>query len=137
MHRYAGAHLADRAEAPDPNRAAIGDVRVGDGLPARRQHVGEVEKALIRRTFWYFDRPEVGLRHAKVLGLPARDGAVDVRVAEEARAPAAPEEARGLGKLARIARVLALGVELLVAEVTVPAGDVEGDDHAVARRDVL
>ena len=33
--------------------------------------------------------------------------------------------------------VLALGVQVLVAEKAVPAGDVEGDDDAVARRYVL
>ena len=132
VHRYAGAHLADRTETPYPDRPALGNVRVGDGLPGSRQHVGEVEEPLVRGSFGHFDRSEVGLGHAQVLGLPARDGAVDVGVSEEARPPAASQEVHGLGELTLIARVLALGVQLLVAEVAVPAGDVEGDHDAVA-----
>src|SRR3712207_7822273 len=40
---------ADRAKSPDADGAPLRDVRVGDGLPARRQHVGEVEEALVGR----------------------------------------------------------------------------------------
>src|ERR687897_1650247 len=79
----------------------------------------------------------MGLGHSQVLGLSARDGAVDVGVTEEARPPAASQEVHGLGELALIARGLALGVEFLVAEVAVPARDVEGDHDAIAGRDVL
>src|ERR671911_1507203 len=79
----------------------------------------------------------MGLGHSQVLGLSARDGAVDVGVTEEARPPAASQEVHGLGELALIARVLALGIQFLVAEVAVPAGDVEGDHDAVTWRDLL
>src|SRR5215207_4988041 len=89
VHRYAGAHLADRAETPNPCGPALGNIRVGNSLPARRQDVGEVQEPLVRGSFGYFDRPEVRLGHAHVLGLSARDGAVDVGVSEEARPPAA------------------------------------------------
>ena len=58
-------------------------------------------------------------------------------ITEEARPSAASQEVHGLGEPPRIARVLALGVELLIAEVAVTAGDVEGDHYTVARRDVL
>jgi len=64
--------------------------------------------------------------------LAAGDGAVEVRVPEEARALASPQKACGLGEFAPISRVLALGVELFVAEVAVAAGDVEGDHDPVA-----
>jgi hypothetical protein len=79
----------------------------------------------------------VGLRDAQVLRLPAGDGAVDVRVPEEARAPAASEEVDRLGELAVVAGGLALGLEVLVAEIAVAAGDIEGDHDAVARGDVM
>jgi hypothetical protein len=52
----------------------------------------------------------MGLGHSQVLGLPARDGAVDVGVTEEARPTAASQEVHGLGELVLIARVLALGI---------------------------
>jgi hypothetical protein len=60
-----------------------------------------------------------------------------VGVTEEARPPAASQQVHGLGQFALISRVLALGVEFLIAEIAVPAGDVEGDHDAVAGRDVL
>jgi hypothetical protein len=43
----ADAHLADRTEPVDRERAAIGNVRVCDGLPGRREHIGQVEEALV------------------------------------------------------------------------------------------
>jgi hypothetical protein len=41
------AHLPDRPEAVDRERAAFRRVGVRHGLPRRRQHVGEEEEALV------------------------------------------------------------------------------------------
>src|SRR6185295_15585820 len=102
--------------------AALGDIRELDGLPGRRQHVGQVEEPVVRRALWDLDRAELSLWHAQVLGLAARDLAIELGVAEERRP----------GSGVSVLRRLALGEELLVAHPAVPAGDVERDDHSVA-----
>src|SRR5215218_1609345 len=131
------AHLPDRPEAPDAQSASLRDIRVDDRLPGGGEHVGEVEEAFVGRAFGYLYGTEVRLGDAQVLGLPAGDRAVDVGVAEQARALAPPEQARRLGELAPVSRPLALGVELPVAEVAVPARDVERDDDPVSGLYVL
>ena len=55
------AHLADRPEAPHADGGPGLHVGVRHCLPCRRQHVGEVEEAVIGRPVGYFDRPEVRL----------------------------------------------------------------------------
>ena len=82
----ARAHVADRAEAEDRDRAAVGDVRVLDRLPRGGQDVGEVDEAVVRRALGHLDRPVLGLRHAQELGLAAGHLAVELRVAEQRRA---------------------------------------------------
>jgi hypothetical protein len=126
QERDAPGHLADRAEPVDGERPARGDVRVLHGLPGRRQHVGQEQEALVGRALGDLDGAEMGLRHAQVLGLPAGHAAVEVRVAEEARA---------LAVLVAGGR-LALREQRLLAVEAVPAGDVERDDDAVAGGDV-
>ena len=64
-------------------RAAVGDRRVLDRLPGGRQHVGEVEEALVGRALGHLDRPVLRLRHAQELGLAAGHLAVELRVAEQ------------------------------------------------------
>jgi DNA end-binding protein Ku len=68
----------------------------------------------------------VRLRNPQQLGLPPRDLAVELRVAQQR------------GSLALLADLggLALGVELLVAHEAAAAGDVEGDDHPITGRDL-
>jgi hypothetical protein len=120
-------HLADRPEAEHEQAAAgADDVGVLDRLPRGRQHVGEEHEAVVGRAFGDLDRPVVGLRHAQVLRLAAGDLAVELGVAEERRA----------GAVLVVLRRLALRLQALVAHEAVPAGDVERDDHAVARGDV-
>ena len=83
-----GRHVADRAGADDQQRAALLDVGVLDGLPRRGQDVGEEEEAVVRRAVRHLDRQRVAERHAQHLGLAAGHLAVELAVAEEARAGA-------------------------------------------------
>jgi len=86
----------------------------------------EEEVALVGPALRHLDRPELGLRHAQVLGLAARNLSVHLRVAEERSA---------LVVLMDLGR-LTLGEVLPLAHPAVPAGDVEGDDDAVAGLDL-
>ena len=56
------AHLPDRAEPEDGQRAALGHVRVLDRLPRRREDVGEVDEAVVGRALGHLDRAELRLR---------------------------------------------------------------------------
>ena len=69
---------------------------------------------------------ELRLRHPKVLGLPARNLAVELGVAEQ----------RGAHALVADLRRLALRVELLVAHVATAARDLERDDDPVTDRQI-
>ena len=121
-----GGHLADGAQAQHGQRAALGRSRVLHGLPRGGHHVGEVQPALVLTGVRHLDGAVVGVRDAQVLGLPARHGAVEPRVAQERRAAAVLADLGGL----------ALRLQALAAHVAVPAGDVERDDHAVPGLDV-
>ncbi len=121
-----GGHLADRAEAEHGDRPAVRDVRPLDGLPRGRQHVRQVDEPLVRRPLRHLDGPEVRLRDAQVLGLPAGHLPVQLGVAEQRRPRAVLADLRRL----------ALRVQLHAAHVAAAAGDVERDDHAVAGLDV-
>ena len=81
--RDARAHLADRPEAEHEDGLAVGHVGVLDRLPGGRQHVGEVDEAVVGRAFGHLDRPVLRLRHAQELGLAAGHLAVELRVAEQ------------------------------------------------------
>jgi hypothetical protein len=113
--------------APVPERRAcrLGHGRVLDALPGRRQDVGEVDEALVRRAVGHLDRQRVAERDAQELGLAARDLPVELRVAEQRRA---------LVVLVHLRR-LALRVEPVAAHPALLAADVERDDDAVARLD--
>jgi hypothetical protein len=76
MVRDPRAHVADRAETEHDDGAAVRDARVLDRLPAGRQHVGEVDEAVVRRAFRHPDRAVVREGDAQELGLSARDLAV-------------------------------------------------------------
>ena len=121
------AHLADRAEAEYGDAARLRDLGVLDGLPRGRQHVGQVDEAIVGRSFRHLDRAVVGLRDAQVLGLATRDLAVELCVAEQGGPRALVAD---LGRLA-------LGLEAVVAHPARAAGDVERDHDAVALGDVL
>jgi hypothetical protein len=120
-------HLPDRPEPEDRDRPALRDRRVLDRLPRRRQDVGEEDEALVRRPLRDLDRAEMGHRDAQVLGLAARDLAVEFRIAEQ----------RGARSLIAILGRLTLRVEPLPAHPAASAGDVERDHHAVAGLDLL
>ena len=117
--------VASWPTGPSPKTARVspaGDVGVPNGLPGRGQDVGEVEVALVGHALGHLDRPELRLRHAQQLGLPARHRAVQRRVAEQGRA---------LALLAHLGG-LALGVQAARAHPAGPAGDVERHDDPVA-----
>ena len=114
-------HVADGPQAQHGDRSAVGDVSVRDRLPGRRQHVGQVDEPRIRWSFRNFDVGELGLRDAQQFGLAAGDFAVELRIAEQRRPHALVPHLGGF----------TLRVELLAAHVTVPAGDLEGDDDPV------
>src|SRR5215210_5264380 len=119
------AHLADGTEAEDRHATPLRDAGVLDGLPARRQHVREVDEPLVghpRALLGDLYGDELGLRDAQELGLPARHLAVEFGVAEKLGARAVLVDLRRL----------ALGVEPLVAHKAVPAAYVERQDHPVA-----
>ncbi len=119
-------HVADRAGAEDEERAALGDVGVLQRLPRGRQHVGEEEEAVVGVLVRHLDRQEVREGDAEVLRLPAGDLAVELAVAEEARA----------GAVLVVLRGLALAVEALPAHPARAAADVERYDDAVAYAEV-
>jgi hypothetical protein len=66
------AHLADGSEPEDDHRASRRDGGEVDRLPRRWQDVGQEEEAFVGRPVGHLDRPELRLRDAQVLGLPAR-----------------------------------------------------------------
>ncbi len=126
QERHPAAHLADRAEAVDGHGAAGGDGRVVHCLPGRRQHVREVDEAIVGRPVRHLDGAVVRLRDAQELGLASGHLAVQLRVAEQRRA---------LALLAHLRR-LALRLQVLVAHVAMTARDVERDHDAIAGSDV-
>ena len=84
---------------PSPStatRAAVGHVGVLDRLPGGRQHVGEVDEAVVGRALGHLDRPVLRLRHPQVLGLAAGHLAVQLGVAEQRGARALLAHLRGL-----------------------------------------
>ena len=125
-HAHAGRHVTDRSGAEDEQRAAVGHVGVLQALPRGRQDVGEEEEPVVGVLVRHLDGQEVGERDAEVLRLAAGDLAVELAVAEEARA----------GAVLVVLRGLALAVEALVAHPARAAADVERHDDAVADLEV-
>ena len=78
--------LPDRAAAPDRDDVAGLDAAVLGRHVAGREDVGQEQDLLVAQAVRDLDRPDVGERHADVLRLAARVAAVEVRVAEQARA---------------------------------------------------
>jgi hypothetical protein len=116
------AHLSDRSEPEDRDRALLGDRRELHRLPRGRKHVGEENEALVRRPLGNLDRAEVRVRDPHELRLTSRDLTVELCVTEQ----------RATGPVLMVLRRLALRVELTVAHPAGAAGDVEGDHYPVA-----
>src|SRR5205823_7789644 len=114
MFRNARAHLADWAESKDGDTASVRNVRELDGLPGRRQHVGEEQEPLVGRAFRNFDWSEVRLRHAQVFRLPAGHLTVQLRISEQ----------RATGLLLTHLGCFALSKQLLLAHPAASARDV-------------
>ena len=70
-----GMHISPIGPRPSTSDACrpSGHVRVLDGLPGGRQHVGEVDEAVVGRALGDLDRPVLGLRHAQA-ARPGRPG---------------------------------------------------------------
>src|SRR5690606_21013112 len=115
-------HRSDRAEAEHHQRAAVGHRGVLDALPGGGQHVGQVDITVIGAVVRHRDVGVLRLWNPQVLGLPAGDLAVELRVAEQC----------GAGALIAVLGGLALTLQTLSTHPTGAAGDVERNDHAVA-----
>jgi hypothetical protein len=76
-------HVADRAKTENDDRAAVRNGRILNRLPGGRQHVGQIDKAVVGRAFRNLDWQGVPERHTQILGLSARHLAVELRVAEQ------------------------------------------------------
>lgn len=124
--RYAARHVSDRSQPQNDDASAFRDVGVCNRLPCGGQHVREVDEAVVGWSLWHLDRAELRLWDSQELRLPARHLSVEFRVAEQ----------RGPHPLFADLGGLALGEQTLIAHETVPAGDLEGNDDAVARSDV-
>ncbi|CAB4915252.1 unannotated protein [freshwater metagenome] len=117
-----GREVAHRAQAQHDQGAAVGHLGVLHGLPRGGQDVRQVGEPVVGGALGQLDVGELRLRHPQELGLPAGDGAVHRRVAEQ----------RGARALVAHLGGLALGVQPLVAHPAVPAGDLERDGDPVA-----
>ena len=121
-----GAHVTDRPEPEHQRRCRpAGCPAYCTACHAVGQHVGEVDEAVVRRALGHLDRQGVAEGHPQVLGLAARHLAVELRVAEQ----------RGAEAVLAVLGGLALGLQALRAHPAGAAGDVEGDDDAVAGLD--
>lgn len=125
------AHLADGSRAPDGDLVALVNGSVLDAVVRRGEHVGQVQRLLVRDVVRNGKQVHVTQGHAHVLGLAACKTAREVRVAEHACRLAAVHCV--LGRVG--VGALALRRELLLAEEAVAAGDLEGCHVATALLD--
>ncbi len=121
-----GRHDAHRAGPEHHDRVAGLDAAHLGGLVPGRHHVGEHHGIVRVHPFRDDRRAHVGIGHAHVFRLPPVVAARGVRVAEDAA------DRRGLG-----IGLVAVAVKLLLAEDTLPAGDVEGHQDVVADLQLL
>ena len=118
--------LPHRAEPKDGQCAAGGDIGVFHSLPGGGKNIGEVEVPLIGQFVPDLYRSVVGVGHAQVFRLPAGDRPVELGEPEQARPAVVGMDLGGF----------ALGLQPLFAHPAMAAGNVEGDDHPVARLEV-
>ena len=128
------ANRPDRPASPDRDRVARLDVAHLGAHVAGRQDVGEEEHLLVGEAVLDLERPDVGERHARELGLAAGKAAGEVRVAERARRRVAHHL---LGERGVRIRVLAERPVVVPALPAVAAGDGERDDHPIADLELL
>lgn len=127
------AHLADGTGAPNSDDVALINPSVHDAVPARAEHVGEVQTLLVWHVVRELEQVVVAIWHTSVLRLTTSETSREVRVAEHASSAAAVH-----GVLDRVrVRALALRRLLLVAVVAVSAGDLETGNDSVALLQVL
>ena len=96
-------------------------------MPKTRSAPSGRATRVVGRALRDLDGPEVGVRNPEVLSLAAGNLPVELGVAEQGRSLPLLPDLSGL----------ALRIQLHVAHEAVAAGDVEGDDDAVARLQVL
>lgn len=123
-------HQAHRAGAEDRHCRALLDPGIDDGLVAGRQDVGQEQHLLVVQCIGHHQRPDIGLGHAHVLGLPAGQTAIQMAEAEQRRRWAHVLVVE-CGALAGIGG-LASGELLQHAVEAASAGHHERDHHTVA-----
>ena len=129
--------IANRPTGPQPQTATVSPGRmlaVLRGLVAGREDVGQEQHLLVAELAAHLDRTDVGIRHARVLGLPAGVAADEMRIAEDGGGRVAPHL---LGHPGVRVRVLAQRKLAALAEIAVAARDRERHDDAIADLQVL
>ena len=126
--------LPDRAAAPDRDRVGRLDLAVVGGHVGGGEDVGQEQHLLVRQPLRDLDRADIGVGHAQILGLAAREAAGDVRVAEQPGEGVA--ELLGLHLAVRVG-ALAAGPVAPFALAALAAADGEGHHHAVADLELL
>ena len=124
-------HLSDRSAAPDGDRVTLLDVAEIRRHVAGRENVGEEQHLFVAQACRHLDRPDIGVGHAKILRLAAREAAEKVRVAKQASWRMTPHR---LGLFLAFLRIgaLAAGEGAALAEEALAAGDDERHHDAIA-----
>ncbi len=122
VHAGTGYELADGPQTQHGQSSAFGDLGVLHALPGCGQDVAEIQVPVVGELRPDTDVVVVGEGHSEVLRLPSGDLAVQLGVSEQGGAAAVLPHLRGL----------ALRLQAAPAHEAVPAGDGEGNHHAVA-----
>ena len=91
--------IANRPTGPQPQTATVSpslDLGVLRRHPAGRQDVGEEQHLVVLEMVGNDDRPDVGIGHADIFGLPAGIAAGEVRIAEGGAHWMAHQQPRGI-----------------------------------------
>ena len=125
-----GRHLADRTGAVNGHGGTLTHPGILHRLVAGGQDIAQEQHLLIGQGRIDADGPDVGLGHAHILRLSARYAPIEMAVAEHGgtRADAFAVHDRAAIRVGGLAG----GVEMLVAEEALAAGDDERHHHAVA-----
>lgn len=121
-------HLTNGTSTKDREVIARIDGGILDGVVRGRKNVGKVEGLLIRNVVGDLEHVDIGQWHTDVLSLATSETARQVGVAKDASSAAA---VHGLGLRVGVGD-LALAGELVLAEEAVAAGNLEGNNVALA-----
>jgi len=112
---------------PHGDGVALLDVGIFRAHPARGQDVGQEQHLVILEMIGNDDRPDVGVRHPDIFGLPAGVTAGEMRVSERGAHRVSHQEPRGVHRLCGVA-VVAGAELLLLAEEAIATADGERND---------